>query len=112
MFELLYKDGVIKLRDNATTQTDDNITNFDTELDLNTWFNLRIEYYVDSVNPLIKVYVDGELIGESENYFGSQKESPVPATQYTKVTFFAPKAADATVYIDDACFASEGQSLE
>ena len=112
MFELLYRDGAIRMRDNATTANANKITDFDREIELNTWFNLRIEYYVDATDPTIKVYIDGDLIGESHNYFGSQKEDPTPATKYNKVTFFAPRAADATVYIDNAGFYTEAIELE
>ena len=104
MVDILYRGGRIKLRDNATTSSTQKVTDFDVELELSEWFNLRIEYYVDSENPTAKVYVNGELVAESHNYYGSHVDGATPKNTYTSVKFYAMNKTDATLYIDNALF--------
>ena len=35
----------------------------------NTWFNLRIDYYLNGTSSYMNVYIDGTLVASEQNYF-------------------------------------------
>jgi hypothetical protein len=107
MLDILYTDGKITFRDNATTASTQHVTNFDAAVNLKTWFNLRIEYYVDTVKPTIKVYLDGKLIGESNNYYNSHKDGATPTNVYTAANLYSMAKTESIMYVDNAYFAYE-----
>ena len=112
MIEILYRNGKVVIRDNCTTANTNKVTYFDTDIDASGWFNLRIEYYKDAENPTALLYVDGDLVGESNNYIGSHKDDPQPANTFSSVKFYSMSKAEGTLYIDNAYFTGEDLTLE
>ncbi len=97
-------DGSVKFGANATTSNTNYVKVFDTAVSTGQWFTIRVEYYVDEEAPKIKVFVDEQLIGETDIYYGSDKEGSVPGTSYAKVGFTSMKRTTSSIYIDNAFF--------
>ena len=112
MIDMTYSGGKIVLRDNPTTSTDVYAKDLNFSANLGEWFKLRVEYYVDPVNPTIKVYKNGELTATSHNYYGSNSTNAKPASRMDTVRFWAMRSSDAVVYFDNVIAAREFKTLE
>ena len=63
-------DGKIKLWEGSSFTFGKSKDRLLATLDMDDWFNIRIEYYPDTAKDVrIKLYIDGELLIVSENYF-------------------------------------------
>lgn len=64
------------------------------------WFNLRVEYYTvnegDTISVKTKVFIDGELLYESEDYEGAK-----PVSTITYASFNALKGSGVTMLLDN-----------
>jgi len=104
-FLQLYKDGesfsLIDKSDtnnNSETKTD----TLKTGIPHREWFKLRIEYYRGDANTVsFKIYLDGELCCESDNFFGSQVSSVSPASRVECFYFYSLNKCDGTIYMDN-----------
>lgn len=70
------------------------------------WFNLRVEgYQLEDGSLRFKLYLDGKLIGISDNYYNSH-ENAKPAFGFVGVQVYAMMRTDATILIDNVRTAS------
>ena len=90
-----WNNGKLRLAD-----MDANVT---VPLNINTtmseWHNFRIEYY-PSDNTYIKIYLDDEYVGASNNYVG-RAEGARASTEFGNVEFFGLRAANFVAYFDN-----------
>ena len=69
------------------------------------WLDLKIEYTKGDKNTILfKIYVGGNLIAESHNYFDENADLETPNTDVKKVRFFNWINADCVWYMDDLYF--------
>ena len=104
MLEVYHDNGKISLRANPTTKNSSYAEPLNITFDLNQWASIRIEYYVDSVNPTTKVFYNDTLTATTHSFFIGDASSPAgmtPKNLYTQARFFALRAVDATVYFDN-----------
>ncbi len=110
MFQIGYEYGYITLSD-ASSNGDPYTRNLNTmKIDVpdNVYFNLGIEYCaVDANTVKIKVFVDGELIYVSDNYYNSHISGTKPQSDLAKVTFYTLNAVKGTFTIDNVRFAQD-----
>lgn len=75
------------------------------------YFKLRIEYYVSDSDtdtpPMIKVWLNDELVSTSSAFYGSHDSSATPADVYTAASFYCLKSPAIKLYIDDCYFSIE-----
>jgi hypothetical protein len=75
------------------------------------WHKFRIEFINgDKDSVRFKIYFDGKLLIESDNYYGtapSQSVKPEPNTLLEQVSFYALSGAKATVYFDNVTLYGE-----
>ena len=106
MIEILKNNGKLTLAENTsysgnTRQFIDGVV-----IPTDEWFNVTVEYYyADERHPTIKVYFNDALVLVSTRYFDSHTEGKAPNNYYDAVIFFALKATNATVYLDDVTVA-------
>ena len=99
----------VRITDNATTSsTGAKYTNI-AEVSTDEWFKLRVEYYLNCEQngleaPRIKVYLNGDYVLTSDNFYNSHNDDATPKNNYGKVTMFSPKASSSCMYLDDCLF--------
>ena len=75
-------------------------TSFERKFDAYAWHTVRVEHYLDVDGaPITKIFVDEDLVGKSDNYFGKEKDSR--NTSYDHVNFYAVSSIDASLLIDN-----------
>jgi len=84
---------------------------FGVELGLGEWFNLKAEYYpADEGNVRAKVYVNGELVGVTDNYYDSSAarlngKTGKPNQHYTEASVYVMSYHNVTLLLDNtACY--------
>jgi hypothetical protein len=88
------------------TSTSGNRTTI-TTVSTETWFRLRVEYYVNGESqnglavPEIKVFIDEEHISTSNRFFGSHAAGKAPDNDYAKLNVLSLRAATSYVYMDN-----------
>ena len=103
-------DGTVSLAANSTTSSTKYTEIFDAVLECGEWYNVRVEHYYNDGEPMIKIFLDEQLVGETDKYYGSEKADAVPGTGYANVTFSATKRTDSVIYLDNTLFT--GYDLE
>ena len=109
MLQLNVSGGKISFSEiTATSGSDRYMSDIGVTKKVGEWFNLRMEYYVGDVDTTrIKVFIDGEHVLTSKNYYGrkpslentgDQKE---PADSFTTFQFFCLNASNITTHIDN-----------
>ena len=98
MIEILSKDDKLTIAENVTTSSTSR-NYLDVTINTDEWFNVRIEYYADDTKPAIKLYYNDKLILVSGAYFSSNTKPPYNVFDFGN--FFALKATNATVYLDN-----------
>ncbi len=106
------KEGKIGIRDASSLNGDGNHKRWTSQemiAEVGEWFNLRIEYYSGDKNTVrIKVYVNGELLGVSDNYYGWHAvDSPIatPTNFFDRVQFYVWKG-QTDLYLDNTLITS------
>ena len=107
MIDVIYKDGKLTFRDNASTAGATYVTYIPVSANIGEWVNLRVEYYKDPTKPTIRIYSDGKLALESHNFYGSQNTGAVPANTYSTLRIYAMKASEVVLLIDNLYVAAE-----
>ena len=67
------------------------------------WFNLRVEFYntyAELGTVMIKIYIDGDYITTSSNYYGSHSGA-VPYASYTAMSILSLRSPESYVYFDN-----------
>ncbi len=87
------------------------MNDFGVTLDFGEWYKFKIEYYVGSEDSVrIKVYVDGEVIGVTDNYYDStgarlKGKEGNPSTSYTEASILALSYVNTDILFDNlACY--------
>ena len=83
--------------------------NFAGKHEYGKWYTFRVEFYLypeeDGEPPKTKIYVDGECVAESRNFYGNLTDGSVVYSpnvkNYSLARFFALSSADATVLFDN-----------
>ncbi len=107
MIQFVKNGDTYKITDNSNVNNSDGIAHSLTDYVINNgeWFKLRIEYYRGAADTVrFKVYLNGECVGISDNFYGSEKPD---ATLYSKVEccyFYSLGAVDGTLYYDNVTF--------
>ena len=100
-YQLLIKHKGEKLQlYNSTDLTGRNDYFANVELEFDRWYTYRIEYYPSEDNAVIRLYIDGKLSSETDNYYGKHGGS-APSKVYTQATFFTMRRSECVVYFDD-----------
>ena len=101
-------DRVTLAENTMTSGTDKYKTDLGVVKQIGQWFNLRVEYYIGDIDTVrIKVFIDGEHVLTSKNYYTRKPslegtdEQPAPATTFETLQFFCLKASNITTYIDN-----------
>ena len=74
------------------------------------WFNLKVEYYIGNADSVrIKVYVNGELIYVSQNFYGPMStDAPdtahTPLSRFSRAIFSSYGDYEGDVYFDNVSF--------
>lgn len=80
------------------------------------WFKLRVEIYDETStgteSPQIKIFVDDELVIESNNYYNKHDPSKTFNKSYSSVRFLSSKGVFTEVYFDDVFVNCENKSYE
>ena len=112
------KDGMVGISDASSLNGDGNHKRWASSekvVSVGEWFNLRIEYYSGDKNTVrIKVYVNGELLGVSDNYYGwhaVDNPSATPTNFFDRVQFYAWKGKS-DLYLDNTLIRAENGSCE
>ena len=106
MIEILKNNGKLTLAENTSYSGNTRRFIDGVVIPTDEWFNVTVEYYyADERHPTIKVYFNDSLVLVSTSYFGSETEGKAPNNYYDAVIFFALKATNATVYLDDVTVA-------
>jgi hypothetical protein len=88
----------------STTINAGGIVNELARVSVNEWFNLKIEYYntVDSHGtPIIVVYVDGDDVVTSENFYNCHVVGTLPQTTFSHMEIFSLRSVESHVYFDN-----------
>lgn len=67
---------------------------------LDEWFNLRVEYYFGLKLAKVKIFLNGELVATSDNYY-DPNGTLVPSSYYNRLRFEVFTANNATIYFDN-----------
>ena len=119
MFTVRTGSSSYTLGDSSSTTATVSVTNeFAGSYNYDTWYTFRIEHYTgtaDTTKTLI--YVNGEKVGESNNYFGrtrpdSVTPTPVPNDRYDVGRFYALYSADMIVHFDNIRAEKIAKSLD
>ncbi len=71
-------------------------------------FNLGIEYYsLENGEVRIKIFIDGDLVFVSDNFYNCHKDGTLPQCDLAKVNFYTLNAASATLTLDNIRFAQD-----
>ena len=105
MFTLCYDSaGDVVIGDDSSTNA--GTVNRYASAKCGAWFNLRIEgYRLDDGSLRFKLYLDGKLIGISNNYYNSH-ENAKPAFGFVGIQVYAMMRTDATLLMDNVHTAS------
>ena len=111
MLNLKTVDGEIRISDVSSGSNPRLDNDFGVEIDIGTWFHLKAEYYpANEDNVRAKVYVDGELVGITDNYYDStgaklNGRTGKPSQAYIQASVYVMSYHNATVLLDDtACY--------
>lgn len=74
-----------------------------TQIEKETWYNLRIEYMPrDENDTLVRYYIDDELVLETNEFYkGNNGDKLVPMTNVGGFTFHSYVGGNGTVFVDD-----------
>ena len=91
------------LGDSSSTNGSVSVTNsFDGKYSYGKWYKIRIEYVMKDGKPTTSIYVDGNLVGTSNNFNGNLRDGGgTPSTTYNNTRFFALMSAEFTVLFDN-----------
>ena len=84
-------------------------------LDFDTWYSLRVEYYTGGADSVrIKVYINGDLICVSDNYFGKLPgNKPTPYSAGCKsFSLYAMGSVAMTVELDNMSYRTENSTYK
>ena len=107
LLQIEHRAGKVILTDNSNSNNNagKNQKLYDS-LNAGEWFNLRVEYYKSTMakDLRVKVFVNGELIAVSDNFYGSESPTVVPGSLINCVTFYSLNSTDGFVYMDNLRF--------
>ncbi len=109
MLEMIVSGSSVKIRE--VSSIDGHNVNDLTTVSVDEWFNLRVECYAPGESndlPVMRVYVNEELIKESSNFFGSHNESATPSTTFSSTHMLSLRRADSKVYFDNTLSIKSG----
>lgn len=111
MINFVEENGKIQLLESSSTSWDTaKQQDLLVRLDLKKWFNLKIQYFVgDHDTVRIKVFIDGELIAVTDNYFDNTGKKltgvGTPKDRMDFVNIIGITNTEMTMYLDNvACY--------
>lgn len=107
LIQLEYRSGKVIITDNSSSNNHVGINHpLKSDLNAGEWFNLRVEYYKSTSRDAlrVKIFVNGELISVSNNFYGKEDPAKAPGGLINSVSFYSFNATDGFVYIDNLSF--------
>lgn len=105
-------DGTLTFSDASGTTAPIVTGSYQGSFDAFLWHRIRLEHYRNEEGgPITLLYVDGELIGTSTNYYGKHN-GEVPDAKFGNVSFYATYAVDYTFYLDNVSFEVSSTPLD
>ena len=107
MLNVKVENGKIRLSDVSSGSNPRLENDFGVEIELGKWFHLKAEYYAaDEENVRAKVYVDGELVGVTDNYYDASAarlngKRGKPNQHYTEASVYAMSYHNMEVLFDN-----------
>ena len=104
MIQFVREGEKFKITDNSNTTNVDGISHDLTDYVINNgeWFNLRIEYYRGDGNSVrFKVYLNGECVAISDNFYGSEKSGAAVNSRVESIYFYSLMSTTGTLYFDN-----------
>ena len=101
MLTIKYENGQLVLGDNSESGVSRWFDN--ARIPMNEWHKIRVEYYVgDASTVKIKVFLDGNLVATSNNYYGNKGDGSVaPVTEVTQMHIYSYYPVIHTTYFDN-----------
>ena len=106
MLVMKVEGDVMTLMD-VSAGTNPRLTNDLCRLPIREWFNLKVEYYPNNQEKVrTKVYLDGELVSVTDNYYDSTKaklngREGKPSKSYITAEIYVMSYSEATLYVDN-----------
>ncbi len=95
-------DGVLSFGDTSSQGTAPITNNYTGSFNALEWHHVRVEHYrTVEGGPITLLYVDGELLGTSDNYFGKEKGGDLPTAKLDTVKYYALWGVDYSVTLDN-----------
>lgn len=101
---LIVENGRVRFIDTSKVSGSKTETDLGFSVAVGEWFNLRVEYYFGLRVTKTKVFLNGEQVALSDNYYDPD-EKEVPSDEYTKARFEVFTDNSATVYFDNTVLA-------
>jgi len=96
------KDGLVYLHDASHNSNPEFTTEFERTVPVGEWFGLRIDHYTEGGRTKTLVYVNGELIGVSNVYYGqSEKEPTAPNANYVRTRVYLLHQSETVLRMDN-----------
>ena len=83
---------MLRLYEKTAANSSDTVVDWFT---LSDWLTLRIEYYKDA--KMAKIYINGVCVADNDGFWSDASAN----VEYTRLAFFALRATNAEVYIDN-----------
>ena len=100
-------EGYIRVIDTNSSSSSNAIYNtFDTKLNFDEWFNLKIEYYAGDADTVrIKVYINDKLVGVTDNFWNQDgnkfTETVTPGTNAVETRLYCMMSSTIDMYLDN-----------
>ncbi len=97
------RDGnTIKLIEGSNQWEAPVILDLDTSVQVDEWFNLRVEYYPGNADTVrSKIFLNGECIAVTDNYFNKDTPGTVPPSNYEGLAIFAKSSKVMSTLVDN-----------
>ena len=94
-------DGALTFGDSSATDSTAIKSSFDGSFNGFDWHHVRVEHYREGESQITCLYVDGALLGTSDNYVGKHSATVMNTPKFNDSSFYALFDADYTVLLDN-----------
>ncbi len=112
-------DGYVCFQESSSLNGDGNHKRWTSRMrmaEVGEWFNIRVEYYSGNKNNVrIKVYLNGELLGVSDNYYGwhaVDNPSATPSNFFDRVQLYSWKGKQDFYFDNTKIYSSSGSCTD
>lgn len=108
---LIVENGKIRFIDTSKTGAGRVETDLGFTAPVGEWFNLRVEYYFGLRVTKTKIFLNGEQVAESDNFYDPDDKG-IPSDIYDKARFEVFTNNTATVYFDNTILAKGSEKYQ